>query len=346
MIIKTQILRAAKTRHNQISIKKNKRHLAVQWLRLHTSNAEGCEFNSPARGQRFLKQNAPGESISPESPGAGQPAGGTGPRRSSPALAPASPGPLRRPARREEAGPGGLGGAAQEGAAGPGGGASPATRASPGPRLRAVSAGRGTRRSSREPLRDVGGVSGEPVGGRTWLRGAEVGGCRASGAALRADLAELEGAGERSAGGPRGPGERTAAGPVASAAAPGERGGDGAPGRVGTGASALFAGLQDLGVANGEDLKETLTNCTEPLKAIEQFQVGLREGPGAGARVKRAYPSAPRPRGAGHAELGPLRRPAGGSQRLLLQPARRRHPSVCLFERSGQPGRLTTSGRG
>ncbi|XP_055397768.1 negative elongation factor B [Bubalus kerabau] len=86
------------------------------------------------------------------------------------------------------------------------------------------------------------------------------------------DLAELEGAGERSAGGPRGPGERTAAGPVASAAAPGERGGDGAPGRVGTGASALFAGLQDLGVANGEDLKETLTNCTEPLKAIEQFQ--------------------------------------------------------------------------
>ncbi|KAF5921523.1 hypothetical protein HPG69_008925 [Diceros bicornis minor] len=36
----------------------------------------------------------------------------------------------------------------------------------------------------------------------------------------------------------------------------------------------MFAGLQDLGVANGEDLKETLTNCTEPLKAIEQFQVG------------------------------------------------------------------------
>lgn len=40
----------------------------------------------------------------------------------------------------------------------------------------------------------------------------------------------------------------------------------------------MFAGLQDLGVANGEDLKETLTNCTEPLKAIEQFQVGLRAG--------------------------------------------------------------------
>lgn len=38
----------------------------------------------------------------------------------------------------------------------------------------------------------------------------------------------------------------------------------------------MFAGLQDLGVANGEDLKETLTNCTEPLKAIEQFQVGGR----------------------------------------------------------------------
>uniref|UniRef100_A0A8D0PQA0 Negative elongation factor complex member B n=1 Tax=Sus scrofa TaxID=9823 RepID=A0A8D0PQA0_PIG len=50
------------------------------------------------------------------------------------------------------------------------------------------------------------------------------------------------------------------------------RGGDGAPSRVGAGASAMFAGLQDLGVANGEDLKETLTNCTEPLKAIEQFQ--------------------------------------------------------------------------
>lgn len=40
----------------------------------------------------------------------------------------------------------------------------------------------------------------------------------------------------------------------------------------------MFAGLQDLGVANGEDLKETLTNCTEPLKAIEQFQV-LVTGP-------------------------------------------------------------------
>jgi len=36
----------------------------------------------------------------------------------------------------------------------------------------------------------------------------------------------------------------------------------------------MYAGLQELGVANGEDLKETLTNCTEPLKAIEQFQVG------------------------------------------------------------------------
>ncbi|NXG91625.1 NELFB factor, partial [Stercorarius parasiticus] len=33
-----------------------------------------------------------------------------------------------------------------------------------------------------------------------------------------------------------------------------------------------YAGLQELGGANGEDLKETLTNCTEPLKAIEQFQ--------------------------------------------------------------------------
>ncbi|NXD14437.1 NELFB factor, partial [Nothocercus nigrocapillus] len=36
--------------------------------------------------------------------------------------------------------------------------------------------------------------------------------------------------------------------------------------------AAMYAGLQELGVANGEDLKETLTNCTEPLKAIEQFQ--------------------------------------------------------------------------
>lgn len=44
----------------------------------------------------------------------------------------------------------------------------------------------------------------------------------------------------------------------------------------------MFAGLQDLGVANGEDLKETLTNCTEPLKAIEQFQV--EPGGGAGWR--------------------------------------------------------------
>ncbi|NXX83302.1 NELFB factor, partial [Urocolius indicus] len=38
------------------------------------------------------------------------------------------------------------------------------------------------------------------------------------------------------------------------------------------GQAAMYAGLQELGVANGEDLKETLTNCTEPLKAIEQFQ--------------------------------------------------------------------------
>ncbi|KAF1416236.1 Negative elongation factor B, partial [Spheniscus humboldti] len=40
----------------------------------------------------------------------------------------------------------------------------------------------------------------------------------------------------------------------------------------GPGQAAMYAGLQELGVANGEDLKETLTNCTEPLKAIEQFQ--------------------------------------------------------------------------
>ncbi|NWI66188.1 NELFB factor, partial [Todus mexicanus] len=42
---------------------------------------------------------------------------------------------------------------------------------------------------------------------------------------------------------------------------------------AGPGQAAMYAGLQELGVANGEDLKETLTNCTEPLKAIEQFQV-------------------------------------------------------------------------
>lgn len=66
----------------------------------------------------------------------------------------------------------------------------------------------------------------------------------------------------------------------------------------------MFAGLQDLGVANGEDLKETLTNCTEPLKAIEQFQVGqgaeagplAREpGRGAGSHGERAdFPASDR----------------------------------------------------
>uniref|UniRef100_S4RJZ0 Negative elongation factor complex member B n=1 Tax=Petromyzon marinus TaxID=7757 RepID=S4RJZ0_PETMA len=33
------------------------------------------------------------------------------------------------------------------------------------------------------------------------------------------------------------------------------------------------SGLEKLGVAGGEDLRETLTNCTDPLKAIEQFQL-------------------------------------------------------------------------
>ncbi|XP_061836474.1 negative elongation factor B [Nerophis lumbriciformis] len=37
--------------------------------------------------------------------------------------------------------------------------------------------------------------------------------------------------------------------------------------------SKLFGGLPELGISNGEDLKETLTNCTEPLKAIDQFQM-------------------------------------------------------------------------
>lgn len=41
--------------------------------------------------------------------------------------------------------------------------------------------------------------------------------------------------------------------------------------------NSMFAGLPELGIANGEDLKETLTNCTEPLKAIDQFQVCCRE---------------------------------------------------------------------
>uniref|UniRef100_A0A8C7XDN9 Negative elongation factor complex member B n=1 Tax=Oryzias sinensis TaxID=183150 RepID=A0A8C7XDN9_9TELE len=37
--------------------------------------------------------------------------------------------------------------------------------------------------------------------------------------------------------------------------------------------TAMFAGLSELGISNGDDLKETLTNCTEPLKAIDQFQM-------------------------------------------------------------------------
>lgn len=92
----------------------------------------------------------------------------------------------------------------------------------------------------------------------------------------RRDLATLEAAGERGLGGPRGTVERASGAPSGSATAPAERGGDGVHSRASAGASAMFAGLQDLGVANGEDLKETLTNCTEPLKAIEQFQVGRR----------------------------------------------------------------------
>ena len=38
----------------------------------------------------------------------------------------------------------------------------------------------------------------------------------------------------------------------------------------------MFSGLSELGISSGEDLKETLTNCTDPLKAIDQFQVGKR----------------------------------------------------------------------
>uniref|UniRef100_A0A8C9WI95 Negative elongation factor complex member B n=1 Tax=Scleropages formosus TaxID=113540 RepID=A0A8C9WI95_SCLFO len=36
--------------------------------------------------------------------------------------------------------------------------------------------------------------------------------------------------------------------------------------------SGTASGNFALGISNGEDLKETLTNCTEPLKAIDQFQ--------------------------------------------------------------------------
>ncbi|XP_037706806.1 negative elongation factor B [Choloepus didactylus] len=132
--------------------------------------------------------------------------------------------------------------------------------------------GRGPAGASRPPSlprRALRRLSQEPLRGPAAFPGVV---CRA-GRGCGQDLAELEGAGERGSSGPRGAGERGSGGPAASgAAAPGERAGDGAPGRPGPGASALFAGLQDLGVANGEDLKETLTNCTEPLKAIEQFQ--------------------------------------------------------------------------
>ncbi|XP_076985812.1 negative elongation factor B [Tamandua tetradactyla] len=153
--------------------------------------------------------------------------------------------------------------------------AGPATQRTPADLRQQMQAGPGGS-VEREwgPLRGPGGVSRGPAVRRTAavrdgsrrLRG------RGRNCAAQ-DLAELEGAVERGSSGPRGPGERGSGGPAASgAAAPGERAGDGAPGRTGPGASALFAGLQDLGVANGEDLKETLTNCTEPLKAIEQFQ--------------------------------------------------------------------------
>lgn len=64
----------------------------------------------------------------------------------------------------------------------------------------------------------------------------------------------------------------------------------------GPGQAEMYAGLQELGVANGEDLKETLTNCTEPLKAIEQFQVRwaprrYRVGPGCAGTCAGAAPS-------------------------------------------------------
>lgn len=83
----------------------------------------------------------------------------------------------------------------------------------------------------------------------------------------------------------------------------------------------MFAGLQDLGVANGEDLKETLTNCTEPLKAIEQFQVGGRATQGArscgrcaGLPLGRRLCSPDG--GTGGPELAPADRHLGGFQFL------------------------------
>lgn len=91
-------------------------------------------------------------------------------------------------------------------------------------------------------------------------------------AALLTRSGHTGGGGRTGLGGPRGTVERASGAPSGSATAPAERGGDGVHSRASAGASAMFAGLQDLGVANGEDLKETLTNCTEPLKAIEQFQ--------------------------------------------------------------------------
>ena len=36
-----------------------------------------------------------------------------------------------------------------------------------------------------------------------------------------------------------------------------------------------MAGLEEVGIPGPEHLRETLTNCTDPLAAIEEFQVGL-----------------------------------------------------------------------
>lgn len=128
------------------------------------------------------------------------------------------------------------------------------------------------------PARRRRRFSGEPVGGHLAARSGS-GRLQGYGAALRGGPGRAGGRGERSAAAP----EARARGPLQGpwrVRQRWERGGDGAPGRVGTGASALFAGLQDLQCGQRRGTRETLTNCTEPLKAIEQFQVGLREGRG------------------------------------------------------------------
>lgn len=208
------------------------------------------------------------------------------------------------------------------------GGASPATRASSGHRLRAVSAGRGTRRSSREPLRDGGGVSGEPVGGRTWLRGAEVGGCGASGAVLRVGPGRAGGRRGAERGRPPRPGRED------RCRARGERGGAGGA-RRGWGAGpgggrglGPICGAAGPGCGQRRGPKGDADQLHGAAQGHRAVPGGAARGAGGGRACEVGVSVCSAARGSGHAELGPLRRPAGGSQRLVLQPARRGHPSV------------------